>query len=82
MPVLGLAALDVHELVKFQDTSLAAAPPFTALVEDGCARVVDALLLLSIPALVCSSTCLPPAGHTLLERDTRVVVFGLWRRRW
>ncbi|CRK13138.1 hypothetical protein BN1708_002498, partial [Verticillium longisporum] len=43
--LLGLAALNLHELVKLEDAALAAAVALAALVEDGHARVVDARLV-------------------------------------
>lgn len=42
MLVLGLATLNLHEFVKFQDPSLATAVAFASLVEDGNTGVVNA----------------------------------------
>jgi hypothetical protein len=74
MPVLGLASLDVHELVEFEHAPLAATPAFATLVEDGCAWVVYTLLSLSVAALVSLSAPFPPARHAFFERNTLVII--------
>lgn len=63
MPVLGLAALDLHELVKLQDASLTTAVAFASLVEDGEAGMMDAGLSVAsfCALLIRSTTCTPPA---------------------
>lgn len=45
MTVLGLAAFNVHELVKLQHPPLTAGPSFAAFVEDRPARMMNALLI-------------------------------------
>jgi hypothetical protein len=74
MSLLGLASLDVHELVEFEHAPLAAAPAFAALVEDGRPWVMYTRLPLPIAALVSLSTSFPPTRHAFLERNTRVIV--------
>lgn len=47
MSVLRFATLDLHKLVKFQDTSLTAGITLTALVKNGYARMEDTLFVVS-----------------------------------
>jgi len=42
--LLGLATLDLHEFVEFQDPPLATCPSLTALMEQRLARMIDAFL--------------------------------------
>lgn len=84
--VLGLAALNLHELIEFQHSSLATGPTLATLVEESCPRVVDALL--SFPALAWVILCVaapPLALLARLYRQLRVIVLVfLWlgRRSW
>lgn len=73
VPVLGLAALDLHKLVKFEDSSLAAAVPLATLVEDGRARMVDALLTLPAAARVLGSARPAPTLRAGGDFESRVV---------
>ena len=86
MSVFCLAPLDLHKLVKLHDPPLTATPPLAALVEDGRARVMHTALSFPIASFVHSAASFPPARHALLDLQTRVVVFRLWRRcgrsRW
>jgi hypothetical protein len=74
MPSLGLAPLNVHELVEFKHPPLAAAPTFASLVEYRRSRMMHAALALSVAALECLSTAPPFACHALLDLQTRIVV--------
>lgn len=67
MPVLGLAALDVHELVKLQDAPLAATPPLAPLVEYRRARMVHAALSGPVSAFELDPARPSPASHALLD---------------
>lgn len=82
MSVLGLAALNLHELVKFQNPSFTTAIAFAPLVEDGDARVMDASLgVASVCALlVRSATCTSPACPSIGDLERWVIIVRL--RRW
>ena len=84
MPRRGLAPLDLHELVEFQHARLAAAIALAALVKDGGARVVDALLVVGprLAPFVGGAAGLPPAGLAVGDLEGRVIVLALrWGRR-
>jgi hypothetical protein len=81
MPVLGLAALNVHKLVELQHSPLTAAPALAPFMEDRCAWVMYTALTFPVAAFVSGTTSFPSAGHALFERYAWIVVFGLWRRR-
>lgn len=80
--VLGRAAFDAHELIELEHPPLAAAVPLAALVEDGHARVVHALLVLAaLAARVCRGAGFALAGCVGGdgERDVIVLVGFLGR---
>src|SRR5690348_3095230 len=83
MSVLRFASFNLHELIKLKHTPFAAAVPFAALVEDGHARMVDALFAPSaLPLLICSATG-PSAANSAIRNIKAVVVrVGLWFWRW
>lgn len=82
MPRLLLAAGDLHKLLKLQHPSLAAGPSFAALVENGLARVVLALLVVARDLrIVRRFASAPLAGRVRGDLEVRVVRVGLlWRR--
>ncbi len=81
-----LAALDLHELVELEHPALAAAVALAALVKNGSARVVDAVLVVG-PLLALLIGRVAPFPPTLLgvgDLELGLVVFGLggrWRCR-
>ena len=79
-----LAALDLHELVELEDATLTAAVALAALVEDGGARVVDAVLVIGarLTLLVGGVASFPLAWLGVGYLEIGLVVFGLgggWR---
>lgn len=82
--ILGLAALNLHELIKLQNPPLAARVTLASLVENWYSWVVDTFLVVSrTTLLVSSTTCSSLAANTIGNLETGVVVFrlGSWGRR-
>lgn len=76
MPILRLAALNFHELVKFKYTSLTAAVALAALVEDGYARMVGAFLALSaLPLFICRAASFPATSPAI--GDGKALIIGV-----
>ena len=68
MTVLRFASFNIHELIEFQHSPLAATPAFATFVEDGRTGMMHTALSGSVSAFVCRATSFSSAGHALLER--------------